>query len=451
LDVGVTLAQTAKAVPIWLLATLAGWSGAAAQPASHSATAATVVQQDYEALFQQMYKNPSNLDVSFKFAEQAVKRGDYEAAIGALERMLFFNPKLPRVKLELGVLYFKLGSYELARSYFQEAIKAPDAPDDIRAQVRAYLTEIDRRLARYEFSVFTTAGFRYQTNANLGPSSLLVRALGQDALLNSAFGKRPDWSLFQTLTANYAYKLDTRGDAIEASFLGYNSRQFKLDQYNLGIVELVVGPRIAVGQNSSFKLYGIGDQVWLGDATYFSAGGGGVSARTTVGDLGLLEAFVEQRHRDFHDSIDFPTASQQTGELLSAAVASDLRFGALHWTARAGYDQNRAVFDYNAYKRYSIDMAFPYEFSLPVFGASHQFVIAPTIGFSLANYYAPNPIVDPFRIRTDREQRYGAIFDAQVYKNVGVRTQLQYTKIDSTLPNYTTDNFAISIGPTGRF
>ncbi|OAV84589.1 hypothetical protein PTTG_11625, partial [Puccinia triticina 1-1 BBBD Race 1] len=53
--------------------------------------------------------------------------------------------------------------------------------------------------------------------------------------------------------------------------------------------------------------------------------------------------------------------------------------------------------------------------------------------------------------RTDREQRYGAIFDAQVYKNLGVRTQLQYTKINSTLPNYTTDNFAVSIGPTARF
>jgi Tfp pilus assembly protein PilF len=451
LDVGVKLAQAAKAVPIWLLATVGCWSAAAAQPASPAVTAGTVVQQDYEALFQQMYKNPSNLEVSFKFAEQAVKRGDYEAAIGALERMLFFNPNLPRVKLELGVLYFKLGSYELARSYFQEAIKAPDAPDDIRAQVHAYLTEIDRRLARYEFSVFATAGFRYQTNANLGPSSLLVRALGQDAILNSAFGKQPDWNFFQTLTANYAYKLNTRGDAIEASFLAYNSRQFKLDQYNLGLIELVVGPRFAIGQNASVKLYGIGDQVWLGDADYFSAGGGGVSARTTVGDLGLLEAFVEQRHRDFRDSTNFPTASQQTGELLSTGVTSDIRFGALHWTTRLGYDQNRAVFDYNAYRRYSIDMAFPYEFSLPMFGERHQFVITPTVGFSWANYYAPNPIIDPFRFRTDREQRYGAIFDAQVYKNLGVRTQLQYTKINSTLPNYTTDNFAVSIGPTARF
>ncbi|MBS0529084.1 MAG: hypothetical protein JSS22_06805, partial [Proteobacteria bacterium] len=410
-----------------------------------------VVQQDYEALFQQMYKNPSNLDVSFKFAEQAVRRGDYEAAIGALERMLFFNPNLPRVKLELGVLYFKLGSFEISRTYLQDAIKGADVPDDVRAQVRAYLTEIDRRLARYEFSVFTTAGFRYQTNANVGPSSLMVRALGQDALLDSAFGKRPDWNFFQTLAANYAYKIGTRGDAIEASFLGINSRQFKVDQFNLGLVELIVGPRIAVGQNSSFKLYGIGDQVWLGDANYFSAGGGGVSARTTAGDLGLLEAYVEQRHRDFYNSAYFPTASEQTGDLLSAAVTSDLRFGPLHWTTRVGYDQNRAIFDYNSYKRYSIDMAFPYEFTLPMFGTPHQFVIAPTVGYSWANYIAPNPIVDPIIIRNDREQRYGAIFDAQVYENIGVRTQIQYSKINSTLSNYSTDNFSVSIGPTARF
>lgn len=447
---GVKLIQTAK-VAFVLFTMTACCSGAAAQSTTSLISAASVVQQDYDALFQQMYKNPSDLEASFKFAEQAVKRGDYEAAIGALERMLFFNPNLPRVKLELGVLYFKLGSYELARSYFQEAIKAADAPDDIRVQVRAYLTEIDRRLARYEFSVFTTAGLRYQTNANLGPSSLMVRALGQDAILNSAYGKRPDWNMFQTLTANYAYKIGTRGDAIEASFLGINSRQYKLNQFNLGLVELVVGPRIAIGQNASFKLYGIGDQAWLGDANYFSAGGGGVSARTLLGDRGILEAFVEQRHRDFLNSSNFPTAAQQTGDLLSAVVTSDVGFGSVHWTTRVGFEQNRAVFDYYSYKRYSIDMASPYGFVLSVFGTPHQFVFAPTIGFSWANFDAPNPIVDPFQIRNDKEQRYGAIFDAQVYKNVGLRTQILYTKIDSSLPNYTTDNFSVSIGPAARF
>jgi tetratricopeptide (TPR) repeat protein len=397
-------------------------------------TTAPIVQHDYDALFNQMYQSPANLDVSFKFAEQAVSRGDYEAAIGALERMLFFNPNLPRVKLELGVLYLKLGSFELARSYFLEAIKGP-VPDEIRGQVNAYLAQIDRRMSVYDYSVFAQAGLRYQTNANVGPNDLLVRALGQDAILGSNFGKRPDWNSFQTVAASVGYKLNMRGDALEASLLALGSQQFRLSQFNLGLVELIAGPRIAIGQNASFKFYGIGDMVWLGDANYFNAAGGGVSARSTIGELGFIEAFVEGRHRSFFDSVNFPTASEQTGDFLSSGVVTDLRLTSqLRGVVRAGYDENQAIFAYNSYKRYSIDLAFPFAFTLPIFGQLHQFVVAPTLGYSWSNYAAPNAIIDPTMLRNDSEQRYGAIFDAQIYDNVGLRTQLQYSKIDSSLP-----------------
>lgn len=43
------------------------------------------------------------------------------------------------------------------------------------------------------------------------------------------------------------------------------------------------------------------------------------------------------------------------------------------------------------------------------------------------------------------------IFDAQLVDNIGVRTQIQYSKIDSSLPNYTTSNFSVAVGPTVRF
>lgn len=414
-------------------------------------TTTPATQLDYDALFNQMYQSPANLDVSFKFAEQAVARGDYEAAIGALERMLFFNPNLPRVKLELGVLYLKLGSYELARSYFLDAIKSP-VPDEIRSRVNAYLAQIDRRMLAYDYSVFAQVGLRHQTNANVGPNDLLVRALGQDAILDSAFGKRPDWNSFQTVAASVGYKLNARGDVMEASLLALGSQQFKLSQFNLGLVELVAGPRIAIGQNASFKFYGIGDMVWLGDANYFNAAGGGISARANIGEFGFIEGFVEGRHRSFFNSINFPTAADQTGDFLSSGVVTDLRLTS-NWrsTMRIGFDQNQAIFNYNSYKRYSIDLAFPYEFVLAILGKPHQFVIAPTLGFSWANYAAPNPIIDPTTLRNDSEQRYGAIFDAQIYDNVGLRTQIQYSKIESSLPNYRTTNFAVGFGPTVRF
>ena len=59
-----------------------------------------------------MMADPGNLDKTFAFAGLAVDVGDIDGAISALERMLLIDPNLPRVKLELGVLYF-------AASYLQ--------------------------------------------------------------------------------------------------------------------------------------------------------------------------------------------------------------------------------------------------------------------------------------------------------------------------------------------
>ena len=72
-----------------------------------------------DLLFKRLLIKPDDLDAGFRYAELETELGDYEAAIGALERMLYYNPNLPRVKLQLGVLYFHLRSYEMARTYFE--------------------------------------------------------------------------------------------------------------------------------------------------------------------------------------------------------------------------------------------------------------------------------------------------------------------------------------------
>ncbi|MFX9858938.1 hypothetical protein ABTP71_18635, partial [Acinetobacter baumannii] len=59
---------------------------------------------EQQNLFQQMVRNPGNHEITFAYVKVATTRGDYEAAIGALERLLFYNPRLTRVKYELGAL-----------------------------------------------------------------------------------------------------------------------------------------------------------------------------------------------------------------------------------------------------------------------------------------------------------------------------------------------------------
>ena len=91
-----------------LAVVLAAPSATVAQPVSDADRARLEVHK--EALFQQMLSNPANLDVTFAYADVSARLGDYEAAVSALDRMLLFNPNLPRVQLEIGALYFRMGS-----------------------------------------------------------------------------------------------------------------------------------------------------------------------------------------------------------------------------------------------------------------------------------------------------------------------------------------------------
>jgi hypothetical protein len=451
----VKLFQTIVAAALLLAAPLAADRGRTLAQPQPAPTPASVVANDYDALFQQMFQNPSNLEISFKFAEQAAARGDYEAAIGALERMLFFNPNLPRVKLELGVLYFKLGSWDLARGYFQDAIKGGDVPNDIRAQVNAYLAEIARRQAPYEFSALLHAGARWQSNANVGPDSTLVRAIGQDAILSDQFAKAPDWNWFQLVAAQYNHKINKRGDSIEAIFTGYASQQFKFTQFDLALAELTLGPRVAINQDSSFKFYAIGTGVMLAHHKYIESGGGGFSIRGPLAPWAFSEFYVEHRYRRFFNSDEFPTASEQTGTLTTAAINTELRFGFARLNTRFGYDRNNARpgFDYNSYDRWSVDVGVPIEFSVPgwIDGIARQVIVTPTAGYSDVRYDDPNFIIDPFVARHDRETRVGGVIDVQLYQNWGLRTTITQTWINSNLPNFEMKNFTVAFGPTARF
>ncbi len=122
---------------------------AAATPAAKNAAPsdAAAAQGDYDRAFQEMLRNPDDFDASFRFAQLAAELGHYEPAISALERLLLLNPDMPEIKYELGVLYYLIDSYAVARTYLTEARDAPSASDEIKKRAIAFLDELDRHLA----------------------------------------------------------------------------------------------------------------------------------------------------------------------------------------------------------------------------------------------------------------------------------------------------------------
>jgi hypothetical protein len=411
-----------------------------------------------DALFKRMLVKPNDLDAAFRYSQIETKLGDYEAAIGALERMLFYNPNLPRVKLELGVLYFRLRSYEMARSYFTAAIAAKDTPDDVREEVATFITAIDRAVADNQFSMYAQAGLRHQSNGNAGPNSPVVQALGQNAVLSSQFQRTPDWNAFGLTTIHHFYDFgDQNSDGWESDVTAYYARQFKLRNLDLGLLEASTGPRLGLGSElfASVHPYALANIVSLADATYFGTVGGGASLRLELPAAIELNPGVEYRDRQFRNSFNYPTATFQTGHQWIGYVLGTgplPMFPGLSWQARAALTGDTANYAPYSYTDISVDVALPYSFAAPSFAQTGlNWTFSPFLGYSYTPYKAPDPIVDPGVTRTDTQWRTGATLDMLFYKTLGVALQVQYLRTASTVSNYRTNDFIVSGGPTFRF
>lgn len=452
--VGVALNRmtTAAAVFFFLLfATQSGWAQSA------SAAAAAARDPEYQALFQRMYANPRDVEATFRFAEVATRLGDYEAAIGALERILLFNPNLARVKVQLGRLYLRIGGTQVAHGYFEQALATPGAPPDVVATAQQLLLSGETVAAGSGFSLYVYSGMRYQTNANVGPNSNLIRAFGDTNAIDRQFRREPDWNYFTLANVGYVHDLGN-GIAAEIGFFGYFAKQIDLPRYDLAMVEVQAGPRFALPSGflsaASVKVYGIGTATWLAQDPYYNGAGVGVSSRFTLGELARLEPSYEYRDRNFKNSELWPISAQQTGILHIAALNADGRLMGQPWVARVSGSWNRTdelLFDFNSYDRVSGDIGFPIAFTLNLWGIPQQWVFTPTAGFSHTDYSRPNPVIDAGITRTDKEWRVGAALDVPVYDRWGIRTYVQYAETTSSLPNFDMTNFSVSFGPTFRF
>lgn len=407
-----------------------------------------VLKRQHDALFADVLRDPSNLELGLRYAELTTRMGDYEAAIGALERIAFVKPDHPRLQFDLGVLYFRLGSYELARGYFEA--EAGEA----RAEAAGYLVEIERRQRTTQWSFTGQMGLRHQSNANSGPGNV-VKVFGLDYPLPRADGRQADWNAFAQGTLRHVYDLENqRGDTFEASLAGYYARQFRLRSLNAGLLEAIAGPRLALAPDVlagwSVKPYGLIGGVLLGDAPYARSIGGGISLAVPL-MTALIEPGYEIRRRRYVNSTNIPTATEQDGTLQSGYVnMSGVLAPGAKWVVRAAANRATARLDKHAYWSRSLDVALAYELASPL-ANGQTWTLAPFAGMLHSQYDSADPAVHPGVRRKDREWRVGVGLDAPLSAALGVGVSVQFVSNRSSLPNYSSRNLSVTFGPTLRF
>jgi tetratricopeptide (TPR) repeat protein len=87
--------------------------------------------------------SPSNPKFAYSLALLELKKGDTEAAIGTLRKLIARNPDYPDAYVMLGEIYERQGRVNEARTVYQQALWNPDIP----AQSRTYIEQRIRALS----------------------------------------------------------------------------------------------------------------------------------------------------------------------------------------------------------------------------------------------------------------------------------------------------------------
>jgi hypothetical protein len=405
-----------------------------------------------------MKASPLDHENTFDYIRASAATRDYEGAIAALERLLIYNPGLTRVKYELGVLYYRIGSYAMALQHFEDAAGDPQLEPGLRARLDAYLPEARKQLQQSRFSGVVVAGLRYNSNVAGVPDSGLLRSFGAVVPSAGPYRARGDTSAVAMAEINHVYDFQTpRLFTWESSFAGYAAAQFRQTDLNASFFDVSTGPRFAVSDDplvgATLRPYIAGGASTIGGRNYVSSIGGGVALNVPLSPFASLSPGIEARGISVADPAKFGNlGTLNTGSLVTGALAGRwLINDGLTFDGRVSYARNQAEQSFGSNGQWAVGAALRQEFAPPSDLIGVNWSATAFIRYTSVRFDAPNPTLDPVLTRRDGQTRIGLQLDAPFSRTIGLSVTAQHTRNDSNIENFRGNSWSIMAGPAIRF
>ncbi len=414
------------------------------------------IQTRRDELFRAMLAKPDDLDAAFEYAALSVQAGDLEAAISTLERMLIFSPGLPRLQLELGLLYYRLSAFETARSYFESAVSGPDVPPEVKAKVDQYLAGIDSAGETTRFAGQVRAGIRYQSNANRAPTDGTIMLNGLPFLLDRNSRGSSDGNVYGAGIFHLSQNLASQGDTLEVDLVTYGAKQFERDELDVALAELTIGPAFDMGRfgidNAALGIYGIASLVGVDGDFYSSAIGAGARYVVQPTPGFSWTTALEYRYRGYHDSETAPTASDRDGEEVRAyasatiVVAPDMALSGSAYLQRVTADR-----DYLAYTEGGFSAGPRYSFASPFGDDRGAWTASLNAGALFRDYDDPDPVINLTEDEHDWEGFVGGGLTVPIVDKVALLAETEYRHVDSNYSTRNYDNVSVTLSVARSF
>lgn len=423
--------------------------------AGKSEEKATEDQYRTGVTYEDVLKDPDNIDLNYRYAKDQIANGEFAGASATLERILLINPDLADVRLLYAVVLYRLDNFNEAQKEL-DLLNTLPLPVEIKTEVDQYQKKIRSKKRRTHFGVRESIGWGYDTNRNAAPHSKqqLVSNVTQDVTGSSV--RRGDTHFINVTTADITHDLGYKaGHSIFASFTYFLQEQTKVHSLNLGSFQYEVGGTYK-SKYLNFTPSFFASHIFLSDQTFLRSQGGNFLFDRSFGKK--LNTFYNFRieRQDYLNISESSTSYERKGPQIDNFWGFQyVLLPTMRWMTSLGYAHKFAKQTYNAYDRISLNNTHTWIWP------KGQFVI------NVLNAYFDNYVSPDFSIaskqRHDKSIRYRATYGLPLetaligklfpkpFKNIVFTISYEYFHALSSVTNYTYTNNKIEGLFTKRF
>lgn len=400
--------------------------------------------------FLDVLANPSDPNLTFRYAKQQVGDGDLKGAVGSLERMLIQNPQLNEVRLFYAIVLYRLDDMVEAEAELAR-IDVEALPPGLKGEHARFsgLIGQSKRATRYNASV--GVGFEYDTNATAAPATGTVAVLGFPL---GVAGAVDDFGFIGTTSFGFLHDLGRQQETDLAGqvTLYANEQAGVTSQSN----HSATGSLGAIFHTSFAELRPNleGGNLWLSHDQFYTFGGFSLSAVRRIHQRFSGEVRLRYRYEDYDPIAESLTASDRTGHRYDVSLGGTYRFApGRNFNISATFTRKSAAMAFEAYQGISVDGTL----ILALFDR-HFLQVQLTGG--LRGYDA----FDPFIGLLAREDQYlrarlaygvpiSSFLDSlpPILANIHLIPSFELYRQQSNLPNFDYNNYKVSLMITKRF
>ena len=429
-------------------------NGATAQQIAGLGDDKVALRAEQKEIFTRMFDDPDNLELMFQYALVSIQLEDLEAAISTLERMLIYNKDLPRVHMELGAAYYRLGSYQTSKYYFNNVLAFDNVPPQVVGKAKEFLRAIEQRTQKNAITATISTGIAYSSNATLGPNDPAIQLFGQPAVLGADFLEGDDVAVRTAASLSLFNDLDQP----DADFWRTDFSVFSLnylDETASDIDSLLIrtGPRLSLDDQQfgpKIRPFLELDHVRSGNDPLYVTASVGAEYTDTLSDTLSIFGSARAGLRNYIDGLEStPGEDDLDGEVLRMTVgAAYIPADDLVLRGAAFVERVFAHEDANSSLELTLRASATYSYDSGVDFAGRLWTLT---GFAQASYRTfddPNVLLVGLggtQERDDVDLRVGLRHTFHLQDGLWFAVDADYLRRDSNFAQFDIDNFGAGL------